>query len=35
MTGQDAGNLVEYLSVQGLKDFVDKNLALVETRDTT
>lgn len=33
MTGQDAGNLVEYLSVQGLKDFIDKDLALVETRD--
>lgn len=30
MTGQDAGNLVEYLSVQGLKDFVDKDLALVD-----
>jgi hypothetical protein len=33
MTGQDAGNLVEYLSVQGLKDFIDKDLALVETKD--
>lgn len=33
MTGQDAGNLVEYLSVQGLKDFIDKDLVLVETRD--
>jgi hypothetical protein len=33
MTGQDAGNLVEYLSVQGLKDFIDKDLVLVETKD--
>lgn len=33
MTGKDAGNLVEYLSVQGLKGFVDKELVLVETKD--
>lgn len=33
MTGQDAGNLVEYLSVQGLKEFIDKDLVLVETKD--
>jgi hypothetical protein len=33
VTGQDAGNLVEYLSVQGLKDFINKDLVLVETRD--
>jgi hypothetical protein len=33
MTGKDAGNLVEYLSVQGLKGFVDKDLVLVETKD--
>ena len=33
MTGQDAGNLVEYLSVQGLKDFIDKDLVLVGTLD--
>jgi len=33
MTGQDAGNLVEYLSVQGLKSFIDKDLVLVETKD--
>ena len=33
MTGKDAGNLVEYLSVQSLKGFVDKDLVLVETRD--
>jgi hypothetical protein len=33
MTGQDTGNLVEYLSVQGLKDFIDKDLVLVETKD--
>ena len=33
MTGQDAGNLVEYLSVQGLKDHINKDLVLVETRD--
>jgi hypothetical protein len=33
MTGQDAGNLVEYLSVQGLKDFINKDLVLVETKD--
>ena len=33
ITGQDAGNLVEYLSVQSLKGFVDKDLVLVETRD--
>lgn len=33
MTGQDAGNLVEYLSVQGLKGFIDKDLVLVETKD--
>jgi hypothetical protein len=33
MTGQDAGNLVEYISVQGLKSFIDKDLVLVETKD--
>ncbi len=33
MTGQDAGNLGEYLSVQGLKGFIDKDLVLVETKD--
>lgn len=33
MTGQDAGNLGEYLSVQGLKDFIDKDLVLVETKE--
>lgn len=33
ITGQDAGNLVEYLSVQGLKDFIDKDLALVESKE--
>ncbi len=33
ITGQDAGNLVEYLSVQGLKGFIDKDLVLVETKD--
>jgi len=33
ITGQDAGNLVEYLSVQGLKDHINKDLVLVETRD--
>ncbi len=33
ITGQDAGNLGEYLSVQGLKGFVDKDLVLVETKD--
>ncbi len=33
MTGKDAGNLVEYLSVQSLKGFVDKDLVLVETKD--
>jgi hypothetical protein len=33
MTGQDAGNLVEYISVQGLKPFIDKDLVLVETQD--
>lgn len=33
MTGQDAGNLVEYLSVSGLKGFVDSDLVLGETKD--
>ncbi len=33
MTGQDAGNLVEYLSVQSLKGFINKDLVLVETKD--
>ena len=33
MTGQDAGNLVEYLSVSGLKGFVDSGLVLGETKD--
>ena len=33
MTGQDAGNLGEYLSVQGLKGFIDKDLVLLETKD--
>ncbi|HJU17101.1 MAG TPA: P63C domain-containing protein [Stellaceae bacterium] len=33
ITRQDAGNLVEYLSIQGLKDFVDKDLVLVGTKD--
>jgi hypothetical protein len=31
ITGQDAGNLVEYLSVQSLKDHINKDLILVET----
>jgi hypothetical protein len=30
---ETAGNLVEYLSVQGLKGFIDKDLVLVETKD--
>lgn len=33
MTGKDAGNLVEYLSVSGLKGFIDKGLVLGETKD--
>lgn len=33
ITGKDAGNLGEYLSVQGLKGFIDKDLVLVETKD--
>lgn len=33
MTNQDAGNLVEYISVQGLKEFIDKDLALVGTKE--
>ena len=33
MTGQDAGNLVEYLSVSSLKDFIDSDLVLGETKD--
>ena len=33
MTGQDAGNLVEYISIQGLKDFINKDLVLVESKD--
>ena len=33
ITAQDAGNLGEYLSVQGLKGFIDKDLVLVETKD--
>lgn len=33
ITGKDAGNLGEYLSIQGLKGFVDKDLVLVETKD--
>jgi P63C domain len=33
MTGQDAGNLVEYISIQGLKDFINKDLVLVGTKD--
>lgn len=33
ITGQDAGNLGEYLSIQGLKEFINKDLVLVETRD--
>lgn len=32
ITGQDAGNLGEYLSVQGLQDHINKDLALVETQ---
>jgi len=30
ITGQDAGNLVEYLSVQSLKEHINKDLILVE-----
>jgi hypothetical protein len=33
MTSQDAGNLVEYISIQGLKDFINKDLVLVESKD--
>lgn len=33
LTGKDAGNLGEYLSVSGLKGFVNKDLVLVETRE--
>lgn len=33
MTGQDAGNLVHYLSIQGLKGFVDSELVLVDTKE--
>ena len=33
ITGKDAGNLGEYLGVQGLKGFVDRDLVLVETKD--
>ena len=33
ITGQDASNLGEYLSISGLKDFVDKDLVLGETVD--
>lgn len=33
ITGQDAGNLVEYLGVQGLKDHINKDLNLVENND--
>ena len=33
ITGKDAGNLGEYLSVSGLKEFINKDLVLVETRD--
>jgi hypothetical protein len=33
ITGQDAGNLVEYLSIQGLKEFINKDLVLVEAKD--
>ena len=31
ITGKDAGNLGEYLSVHGLKDHINKELVLVET----
>ena len=33
ITGQDSGNLGEYLSVQGLKGFVNSDLVLGETKD--
>ncbi len=33
ITGQDSGNLGEYLSIQGLKGFVDSDLVLGETKD--
>ena len=33
ITGQDAGNLGEYLSVQGLNDHINKDLALVGSKD--
>lgn len=33
ITGKDGGNLGEYLGVQGLKGFIDKDLVLVETKD--
>lgn len=33
ITGKDAGNLGEYLAIQGLKDYINKDLVLVETKD--
>lgn len=33
ITGQDSGNLGEYLSIQGLKGFVNSDLVLGETKD--
>jgi hypothetical protein len=33
ITGKDAGNLGEYLGVSGLKDHINKDLVLVETKD--
>ncbi len=33
ITGQDAGNLVHYLSIQGLKGFVDSDLILVDAKE--
>ncbi len=33
ITGQDAGNLVEYLSIQGLKGFINSDLVLVGTKE--
>jgi hypothetical protein len=33
ITGKDAGNLGEYLGVSSLKDFINKDLVLVETKD--
>ena len=33
LTGKDAGNLGEYLSVAGLKGYIDNDLALVDSKD--